>query len=129
MSQEQKNKSGGMHAWEISGQPFDNVPVVYAQNLNERIQGQDAFTLLDVRSADEFRAGHLPGAEHQYVGKLSNFLVDLPHGQNITTFCGSGQRAVIAASVLQNAGFSAVEVCLGSMQACARLGCMQVKGD
>jgi glyoxylase-like metal-dependent hydrolase (beta-lactamase superfamily II) len=43
--------------------------------------------------------------EHLYVGKLSNFLVDLPRGQSITTFCGSGQRAVIAGSVLQNAGF------------------------
>ncbi len=41
----------------------------------------------------------------------------------ITTFCGSGQRAIIAASILKRTGFNAVEVCLGSMAACRALGC------
>jgi hydroxyacylglutathione hydrolase len=41
----------------------------------------------------------------------------------VTTFCGSGQRAIIAASILERHGFENVEVCLGSMAACQAIGC------
>jgi len=38
-------------------------------------------------------------------------------------FCGSGQRALVAAAVLQRAGFGKLKVYWGSMAACERLGC------
>jgi rhodanese-related sulfurtransferase len=37
--------------------------------------------------------------------------------------CGSGQRAIIAASTLKQHGFDQVEDSLGSMAACSAIGC------
>ncbi len=41
----------------------------------------------------------------------------------MVTFCGSGQRAVIATALLKRNGFERVETALGSMAACQALGC------
>jgi hydroxyacylglutathione hydrolase len=114
---------GGMHAWEIRGYNYDRIPAVYAGEIVARInEGQD-FTLLDVRSEAEYYSGHLPDAIHAYVGDLLNHLDRVPKNRPVTTFCGSGLRAIIAAAILKNNGFQNVENCLGSMAACSQIGC------
>jgi hydroxyacylglutathione hydrolase len=114
---------GGMHGWEIRGFAYDRIPAIYAGEIVNRInEGQD-FTLLDVRSEDEFESGHLPGAVNVYVGDLLHHLERVPKNRPVTTFCGSGPRAIIAASVLKNNGYQTVEDCLGSMAACSQIGC------
>lgn len=115
--------SRGMSGWESSGRRFDSVTTIHAQSLIDRIERKEPFTLLDVRGIDEFKAGHLPNARHLYVGHLPQHLDDLPRPETITTFCGTGQRAMIAASLLKAAGFESVENCLGSMKACKAVGC------
>jgi len=114
---------GGLHAWETRGYTYDRIPAVYAGEIVERISEGLDFTLLDVRSEAEFDSGHLPGAVHAYVGDLLDHLDRVPKDRPVTTFCGSGLRAIIAASILKNNGYSNVEDCLGSMAACSRIGC------
>lgn len=113
----------GLHTWEITGRDYGSVPALHAAALKSRIEGNEAFTLLDVRGADEIAAGRLPNSVHIYLGELPDKLEDIPRERPITTFCGSGQRAIVAASILRRAGFDAVEVCLGSMAACRAIGC------
>lgn len=62
-------------------------------------------TLLDVRSETEFQAGHIPGARHQFLGRLLRTLPDLDQSQSYIVQCQSGARSAIAASLLQRAGF------------------------
>jgi len=114
---------GGLHQWEMSGSPYDSIPAVHAGNITARLDAQEPFTLLDVRTREEYEAGHLPGAVHVYVGELPHRLEDIPARRPVTTFCGSGERAIIAASILKRNGFEDVEDCLGSMAACSALGC------
>ncbi len=114
---------GGLTAWETAGEPYDAIPAVHAGELVRRIQEGTAFTLLDVRSAEEFEEGHIPGARHIYLGDVPELIETLPRDTPVTTFCGSGQRAIIAASLLKRAGFVDVEDALGSMAACHALGC------
>ena len=64
-----------------------------------------------------------------YVGELPEKLEKLNKDQIITTFCGSGKRAMIAATILKNNGFKNVENCLGSMAACRAVGCPITAGD
>lgn len=90
---------------------------------------QEDFTLLDVRSLDEFEQGHLPNAQHIFLGELPERLGEIGSSRPVTTFCGSGQRAIIAASILKQNGFREVEDCLGSMQACARGVCEIMGGE
>jgi len=114
---------GGMTAWEILGAQYQRIPSVHVDELVRRIVQEEAFTLLDVRKAEEFEAGHLPGAKHVFLGHLEEHLDEIPRDKPVTTFCGSGQRAIIAASILKRHGFEDVEDALGSMAACASQGC------
>ncbi len=118
----------GMVAWEASGRPYAGVPALYAGDLKRRMEANEAFTLLDVRSRGEFEGRRLPGATHIYTGELPRRLDDVPAGRPVVTFCGAGPRATIAASVLQRRGVEGVEVCLGSMMACVAIGCPTEKG-
>jgi hydroxyacylglutathione hydrolase len=114
----------GLTAWEVSGRPYDRIPAVHAREMVERTQEDPhAVTLLDVRQQEEVDAGHLPQARHIFLGELPNKLSEIAKDKPVITFCGSGQRAIIAASILKQNGFTDVENSLGSMAACAAVGC------
>lgn len=117
----------GLHEWEIRGKYYETIPAIYAGEIQRRIRDGEEFTLLDVRTRSEFEQGHLPNAQHIFLGELPERLQEVGSARPITTFCGSGQRAIIAASILKQAGFQEVEDCLGSMQACAHGVCELVK--
>jgi len=119
----------GLHAWEIAGRPYQVIPSVHAGELVRRIQEKEDFLLLDVRKQSEFQEARLPGATHLYVGELPHSLHTLSRDKPIVTFCGSGQRAVIAATILKREGYQNVENCLGSMAACSAIGCPMIRGD
>jgi hydroxyacylglutathione hydrolase len=115
--------AGGLLQWETSGRRYDRIPSIHAAEIVEKIASRDDFTLLDVRSREEFESGHLPGAIHIYLGELPGHLKEIPDPRPLVTFCGSGLRAIIAASLLKRNGLEEVEVCLGSMEACSEIGC------
>lgn len=50
----------------------------------------------------------MSGAKHIYLPHLENHLDELDKKQSIATYCGSGYRASIAASILQKHGFEKV---------------------
>lgn len=114
---------GGMHAWETSGRLYETIPAMHVEALKRRLDAKENFTLLDVRSADEFDSGHIPDALHIYVGEIRDKLDKIPRDIPVVTFCNSGKRAMIAAALLKNEGFCDVATCLGSMLACEVAGC------
>ncbi|MEQ8768201.1 MAG: rhodanese-like domain-containing protein [Planctomycetota bacterium] len=113
----------GLHAWSTSGRPYHTIPAVSVHELIERRERKEQGMLLDVRSAEEFESGHWPGSTNVPMADLLERLEDVPVGTPITTFCGSGQRAVVAATILLRHGHDEVGVCLGSMAACKAAGC------
>ncbi len=115
--------AGGLQEWATSGLAYDRIPSVHVEELVRRIDSGEKFTLLDVRGADELKGGRLPGSLHVYVGELPQRLGEIPKDLRITTFCESGYRGIIAASVLKRNGFKLVEDSLGSMAACRAVGC------
>ena len=118
----------GLHAWETSGRRYQTIPAVHSGDLVKRIEAKEDFTLLDVRKSSEVNQGRLPGSVHIYLGELSDKLDRLPKDRPVVTFCGSGMRAIIAATILKKNGFQKVENALGSMAACAAVGCPIVEG-
>ncbi|MBD3427179.1 MAG: MBL fold metallo-hydrolase [Candidatus Omnitrophica bacterium] len=113
----------GLHEWETSGRKFDRVPAVHAEDLVERINRGEELTLLDVRKEGEFESGHLPKAVNIYLGDIEKHLDKVSKDRPVVTFCGSGRRAIIAASILKRNGYDKVEDCLGSIKACSAIGC------
>lgn len=115
---------GGMHSWATTGERYETIPAIHVSDVTEKIKNEEDFVLLDVRSKQEYDSGHLPNAFNIYVGHLPNNLHRLPGKKKpVVTFCGSGRRALIAASILKIHGFKNVENCFGSMAACKSLKC------
>jgi pyruvate/2-oxoglutarate dehydrogenase complex dihydrolipoamide dehydrogenase (E3) component/rhodanese-related sulfurtransferase len=66
--------------------------------------------LLDVRTADEFAAGHLPAAVNIPVDDLRSRLNELPRDRQIAAYCQVGQRGYVATRILRQNGFDAANV-------------------
>lgn len=118
--------AGGMGKWEMKGKEYQSITALYAGDLMEMVENNADVTLLDVRSPDEYETGHLPNALNIYVGHLPSHLHEISSDWPVVTYCGSGRRAVVAASILKKNGFSDVQVCLGSIKACKEIGCQLV---
>jgi hydroxyacylglutathione hydrolase len=66
--------------------------------------------ILDVRTAAEFAAGHLPSAINIPYTRLKPRLAEVPRGTPLAVHCGTGKRASLAASFLRHAGIEATHV-------------------
>jgi rhodanese-related sulfurtransferase len=65
--------------------------------------------LVDVRTPQEFAAGHIPGAVNIPVQELERRMSELePKDEPIVVYCQSGSRSSYAARMLGNAGYSSV---------------------
>jgi rhodanese-related sulfurtransferase len=78
---------------------------------------RDADVLLDVREADEFASGHLPGAIHASRGMLEFKLSSNPElssrDLHILLYCKTGGRAALAACALHDMGYLNVKSLAG----------------
>lgn len=70
--------------------------------------------VLDVRTPDEFAAGHLPNAVNVPIGDLPSRMPEVDklaggdHGRSIVVYCQAGGRAAKAKTQLEAAGYSQV---------------------
>lgn len=84
---------------------------VNREDLLRRV-AEGGVTLLDVRTADGYQAGHIPGALSVPLGQLKEILADLPAGQEIVAYC-RGPYCVLAmqaVDVLRARGIKAVRL-------------------
>lgn len=79
-------------------------------------------TVVDVRSANEWATGHIPGAMHIPLGYLPDRASEIPKDRPIVLQCQSGGRSSIAASVLERLGFSHIANLSGGITAWAAAG-------
>lgn len=87
--------------------------------LAERIEAGNAPVVLDVRTREEFDAGHIPGAvliPHDELGPRVDEL-SWPRDAEIVVHCQSGRRAELAEAVLRDAGYTRVRDLDGHWQA------------
>ena len=56
----------------------------------------DPALLVDVRDADEFETGHVPGAINLPLNQIRHRLGELPRDREVWLYCGVGQRAYYA---------------------------------
>ena len=66
---------------------------------------KDGAVIIDVRSASEFKSGHIKGSKNIPLPELSNKLGKLKKGQTIITCCASGARSGSAKGMLNAKGF------------------------
>ncbi|SDY89687.1 MBL fold metallo-hydrolase [Citreimonas salinaria] len=110
--------AGGMSAWREAGRDFAQIPQISVHELKD----SENVTPLDVRKPDEWEDGHVPGAVHAFLGELREKMDDLDRDASYATYCASGFRASIAASLLAAEGFENIRNVPGSWKAWSAAG-------
>lgn len=92
---------------------------------------KEAKIVIDVREADEFAAGHIPGAVHISRGMLEFKLGNIPElasrDTRIVLYCKTSGRAALAAAALAEMGYLQVTSIAGGFDAWAAAGKPVVK--
>lgn len=68
----------------------------------------DGATIVDVRTSDEFKKGHLKNSINIPLDKLSDNLNKLDKNNPIITCCASGMRSATAKNILKSNDFTEV---------------------
>jgi hydroxyacylglutathione hydrolase len=93
---------GGIESWQASGRELVSTSLVGAEKARQHLAA--GATTLDVREPSEYEAGHIPGSINLPLGRLSRHLDHVPANEAIVVYCGHGERASTAVSILEGAG-------------------------
>ena len=109
----------GVAAWSAAGLPLMHSRVVSADELARMRADRPGLVVLDVRWRDEWDAGHIPGALHLPLNRLTPD--EVPNSGPVLVICRSGSRSTKAAQALAAAGHEVGNV-VGGMTAWAAIG-------
>lgn len=98
-----------------------DIPERTANQVAEDMR-QRAVQVVDVREDDEWREGHIDGATHIPLGSLAARVAELDRDQPVVMVCRSGNRSMVAAKTLTQAGFRDVANLEGGMISWGRSG-------
>jgi glyoxylase-like metal-dependent hydrolase (beta-lactamase superfamily II)/rhodanese-related sulfurtransferase len=93
--------AGGMTSWREERLPVERIERIAVTELRERA---DEVQILDVREQDEWDAGHIPGSTHAPYHDIHDVPEEIDPKRPVAVICSSGQRAVVAASLLRRYG-------------------------
>jgi phage shock protein E len=105
------------------GAESEHIPTtITQQELLQRLEAQTELLMLDVRTPQEFAAGHIPGAVNVPHTTLSKRLEALQSYQDkeVVVYCEAGVRSKKAETILRQAGFAKVRHLEGDMAAWRR---------
>jgi rhodanese-related sulfurtransferase len=102
--------------------PAKVTPMTQEQLLEHQAKHPAHLFVLDVRSPEEFREGHVPGAVNIPYDQMAARLSEVPKDKDVVLYCRSGRRAGIAAGVLQSNGYTRLSHLEGDMLAWTEQG-------
>jgi len=104
-------------SWTSARLPVSSFEMVSVDDLKGARARREPFTLLDVRTPQEFSSGHLDGARNVPVGELAAHVGDFPVDDRAVVICEGGYRSGLAASLLARRGVRSVGNVAGGMTA------------
>jgi phage shock protein E len=67
-------------------------------------------TLIDVRTKEEYEGGHIEKAiNHDIMDMMQGVFPNVDKNEEVTLYCESGNRSMMAKSMMENAGFKNVK--------------------
>lgn len=95
-------------AWTELGHPLAKAEVIDLAEFQE-MQNQPDVQVIDLRGASEYKAGHIAGAEHVFIGTLEKNLDKVSRTRPVVIHCQGGDRASIGYSLLVKHGYTQVK--------------------
>lgn len=94
------------------------------QEVKQRLDAKESFTLIDVREDSEWARGHLPGAVHLCKGIIERDIENAVPAKatTIVLYCGGGFRSALVADNLQKMGYTDVISMDGGWRGWTRAG-------
>ena len=112
--------AGGMTSWREDRFPVASVARMTVEELHA---SADGIQIVDVRERSEWDAGHIPGATHVPYHDIDALPDGIDPSRPVAAICASGQRAAVAASLLQRHGADdVIHVVDGGVPAWRRAG-------
>ncbi len=99
---------GGMDAWRTNGRELSTFETVDVEDMAQWVLSAEPMTVVYSRDEHEWCVGHVPGAVHIYGPDIPHRAHELPREAPVAVHCGSGYRAAIAASLLEQAGMQRI---------------------
>jgi len=84
----------------------DGLATISVHELKQKMEGNGAFTIVDVREAFEYEIARIEGSKLISLGELPSRFGELPADEEIILVCKSGTRSAHAAELLRTAGFT-----------------------
>jgi hydroxyacylglutathione hydrolase len=113
---------GGIEHWIAEGYPVTHTRQAAPTELMAEL-ARGKVQVIDVRTDEEWNAGHIAGATHVMGGEIAKHALSLPRdGVTLALVCGSGYRSTVAASVLERTGFTNLVNVTGGMAAWQHAG-------
>jgi rhodanese-related sulfurtransferase len=85
------------------------------EEVKQKLDAGDEFTLLDVRQAAEFQTAHVEGSTLIPMDQISVRLQELDPDEHIVVMCHHGVRSANVAAWLQQQGFTRVQSMRGGI--------------
>ena len=123
----------GKDAVNIAGYAASNivrgdVEPFYAEELEDRLRAGGF--LLDVRTAGEFRRGHINGATNIPIDEIRDRLDEIPQDRTLLIYCLTGIRSYYVCRILTQLGYRVMNLSGGYVLYCATCpaGCKGIPG-
>lgn len=104
----------GMKSWEAAGKEVDTINRITAEELEQKMK-QD-IVIIDVRKKSEFDSEHIKGVVNVPLNQINQHLEKFPKEQEFVLHCAGGYRSMIAASILQQRGWSQLTDVIGGFK-------------
>lgn len=102
----------------------NRIEEIDPDEVNEKLESDEDFVLLDVREQDEWESSHISGAKYLGKGVIERDIEDeYPDtDQEIVLYCGGGYRSALAADTLQKMGYQNVKSLAGGFRSWTEAG-------
>ncbi|HEY2259139.1 MAG TPA: MBL fold metallo-hydrolase [Solirubrobacteraceae bacterium] len=115
--------AGGMTEWRREQRPVRRIERLDLEELPARVEADPSVQILDVRERAEHDEGFIPGSTLRPWHDIDELPEGLDPGRPVAVLCASGQRAAVAASLVQRHGAPRViHVVNGGVPKWGRLG-------
>jgi hydroxyacylglutathione hydrolase len=115
--------AGGMTEWRREQRPVQRIERLELEALPARAESDPALQILDVREQSERNGGYIPGSAFEPWHDIDALPDGLDPQHPVAVLCASGQRAAVAASLVQRYGAQRViHVVNGGVPKWAKLG-------